>query len=190
MMKHLNAKYYVSTITAAAHWGASHQASMSFQIITDKVVKKTLFQRTRLEFITKKENFPEEGVQKVSGVGGYYLISSPELTSLDLIRYYKKSGYYNNVATIISDLAPKWNRAKMIFLSKKLDIPATSLQRLGYLLDEIILLPQKGKYLEQALSKKSHNKGTLVPLKKNKKRSDYFYNEKWKLFINTTVEPD
>ena len=70
MMRHLGVKYYVSTITAAAYWGASHQASMSFQIITNKVVKDTHFKKNQLEFITKKDTFPEKGIERVSGIGG------------------------------------------------------------------------------------------------------------------------
>ena len=57
MMKHLEARYYVGLLAAAAHWGASHQASMSYQVVVDKPVHKIEFRRGRIEFIVKKNTF-------------------------------------------------------------------------------------------------------------------------------------
>ncbi|MBT3982851.1 MAG: hypothetical protein HOE90_15940 [Bacteriovoracaceae bacterium] len=192
MMKFIGREYYIGLLSAAAHWGASHQASMAYQVITDKVVSSITFKRGRIEFVTKGTTFPEKCVDRVASVGGYYLISSPELTAIDLVRFPQVCGYFNNVATVLSDLAEKWDGRKMISLCHDPKIPNVTLQRLGYMLDKILGYEKEAEYIFSPLEKRKYTPAMLSSIKDDKKikRSKFKYDEKWKLYINTQVEPD
>lgn len=190
MMKHINADYYVALLSASSHWGASHQASMSYQVFSNKISKDIIFERGRVEFVTKKDMKFEKWVKKVSTIHGYFNISSSELTAIDLIRFPKKSGHFNNIATILDELAEKWDGRVMASLCFNLAVPTIVLQRLGYILDKVLLLPKESSYVEKALKKRNPAQATLSKLISGKKMSDYIYDEKWKLYINTEVEAD
>lgn len=189
MMMHLEAKYYVGLLSASAYWGASHQASMAYQIVADKVVTPIKFERGRIEFVTKNSPLPTDWIKKEAGMGGYFQISSPELTAIDLVRFPKKSGHLNNVATILSELTEKWDGRTMSSLCHDQYTPTVTLQRLGYILDEILGLKKEANYAEQALKDRKPNR-QMLSLAKKSNRKDTPFNEKWSLYINTTVEPD
>lgn len=192
MMNHLDVKYYVGLLTAAAHWGAGHQSSMSYQIVVDRPVFKVSFKKLRMEFVTKKETFPEKGIQRVAGVGGYFKIASPELTAIDLVRFPKKSGHLSNIATVLKDLVSKWDGRVMFSLCLDSLVPSVTLQRLGYLLDRVLSLEKEAGYISRALHERRFVSALLSQANKEKdsKMSDYKYDEFWKLYINSKVEPD
>jgi len=192
LMNFLGAKYYVALLTAAGRWGASHQASMAYQIITDKVVYPVTLGVGRLQFITKKDTFPEKAIERVTGEGGYFLVSSPELTAIDLLRFPKVSGHLSNIATVLDDLVEKWDGRKMISLCHDSKVPTVTLQRLGFILDKILNYHEEAEYVLKALVKRKISKAILSNAKKNLNliRSEMQFDEKWQLFINTKVEPD
>lgn len=190
MMAHVGADYYVGLLSASAHWGASHQASMRYQILTNKIAKDIIFSRARVEFITKKEMQLDRWIERVSTSLGYFKVSSPELTAIDLIRFYPRCGHLNNVATILEELISRWDGRKMASLCLQEFVPTVVLQRLGYILEEILRLSKESSYVCKALEKRTPVQNTLVKLTEGKKMSDYEYNKKWKLYINTEVEVD
>jgi len=190
MMKLLNAKYYLGLLSAAAFWGASHQSSMSFQVVTNKIVKPIKFEKGRIEFVAKQISFPELGLQKVAGNGGYFLISSPELTAIDLLRFPKRSGHLNNVATILEELCEKWTKENMVKIFSDSSVPTVTLQRLGYLLDIVLKKEKEAGIVEKILAQKHTAPTLLSSSKKVTNLKSLSFNERWKLYINTTVEPD
>jgi len=192
MLKHLDSKYYVGLLSAAAHWGAAHQAAMSYQIVVNKIIKKISYERSRIEFITKKGILPEKWIQRVAGPEGYYNISSPELTAIDLIRFPRRAGHLNNVATVLEDLVEKWDGRKMASLCYETWVPTVTLQRLGYLLDGVLDLRRESNYILPGLEKRAPIPSLLSTNKKNDKVAvkDFEYNNKWSLYLNTQVEPD
>ncbi len=131
-----------------------------------------------------KGTFPKRGIEKIAGVGGYYNISTAELTAFDLIRFPKRSGHLNNIATILEELVEKWDGRKIKSLCN--DVPAATLQRLGYLLD-CLDLQKESKYFENALSNRTP---ASLFLSNSDKRGHYKLNKRWNLYINTCVEPD
>lgn len=190
MMKHLGSRYYVGLLSAASYWGASHQSPMVYYIVAEKVIKPIRLGGLRVEFITKS-NFDEiTETQKVAGVGGYYNVSTPELTAVDLLKFPKKSGHLNNIATILSDLAPKIDFKKLRLLCGKPSTPTALVQRLGFILDTILEVSKADKL--QAALKERKQKRTLLSAskKKEKDHSKYPFNRKWSIYENTTVEPD
>jgi hypothetical protein len=71
-------------------------------------------------------------------------------------------------------------------------VPSVTLQRLGYLLECILELNKEAEYMARALEKRGPSPSLLsqVSKKKGVRMSDYSYNDRWKLYINTEVEPD
>jgi hypothetical protein len=189
MMSYLGVRYYVGLLSAAAYWGASHQSNMSYQIVVDKFMADISFQKSRIEFITKKGTFPKYFITRIAGVGGYYNISTSELTAFDLIRFPKRSGHLNNIATILEELSEKWDGRKIQSLCNDPVVPTVTLQRLGYLLD-FLDLQKESKYFERALSNRNSASLFLSNSEKEMKRSHYKLNKRWNLYINTFVEPD
>lgn len=192
MMGHLESRYYVGLLSAAAYWGASHQASMVYCVVAEKVIKPIQLGKMKIEFITKN-NFDEiDEIKKVAGVGGYYLVSSPELTALDLIRFPKKSGHLNNIATVLEDLLEKIDFSKLKTICMKHSTPTSAIQRLGFILDDVLDSSKDSKQILEILANRRASKIFLSVSRKEdlKNSSKYPFNEKWKIYKNTTVEPD
>ena len=188
MMNNLEAKYYVGLLNAAAMKGASHQSVMSFTVVTDKVLKPIKFRGLTIDFITKKHFEDISEIEKVGGRGGYFYISSPELTAIDLIRFPAKSGQLNNIATVLSELNESIKKEKLKTICEKNRTPIATLQRLGYIQDVILKEKDLSECIYKVLIKR---KMQLVPLSiGNKNKTEYAIDKKWNLKINTKVEPD
>lgn len=134
LMRHERHAYYVGLLEAAELHGATHQAVMQFQIITDKRIPKIRAGRSILSFYFRKEMEPiSRALIDRKTDTGRMKISSPELTGLDLLRYAHAAGTIDSIASVLSDLG-----AKMKAQSLKQLAPAferSVVQRLGYLLD-------------------------------------------------------
>lgn len=50
MMSHLGCDYYVGFLSAAAHWGAAHQAVQEYQVVVNRHVLNRDIKRVRLRF--------------------------------------------------------------------------------------------------------------------------------------------
>jgi predicted transcriptional regulator of viral defense system len=188
MMKNLEAKYYVGLLNAAAYKGASHQSVMSFTVVTDKFLKPIKLRGLTIDFITKKHFEDITEIEKVGGRGGYFYISSPELTAIDLIRFPMKSGQLNNIATILSELNESIKKEKLKNICEKSKTPIAALQRLGYIQDVILEEKNLSECIYKVLIKR---KMQIVPLSiGNKNKIESNIDKKWNLKINTKVEPD
>lgn len=106
LMKFHGLPYYVACLSAAALHGAAHQAPQELQVVTTKPIRSITTHRTRIRFLTKKD-LSETQVQDMKTHTGYFKVSTPEATALDLLRYYRCAGYLNNVATVLSELSER-----------------------------------------------------------------------------------
>ncbi|MFW7378356.1 MAG: type IV toxin-antitoxin system AbiEi family antitoxin [Oligoflexus sp.] len=106
---------------------------------------------------------------------------------VDIVRYYRKCGYLNNVATNLDSLVEKWDGRKAKKIFRETFVSTSSLQRLGYLLDEVLGHEKPDNYVENALKERKVFPVDLDPTFKTK--SDEI-NNKWKIKVNTKVEPD
>lgn len=188
MMKHLKARYYVGLLNAAAYKGASHQAVMSYTVVADKFLKPIKLKGLTIDFITKKNFEDITEIEKVGGLGGYFYISSPELTAIDLIRFPKKSGQLNNIATVLSELNESIKKEKIKDVSEKNRTPVAALQRLGYILDVVLGEKKLSDVIYKVVVKR---KMQLIPLAIDKgANKETAIDKKWNLKINARVEPD
>ena len=134
LMRHEGRPYYVGLLKAAEFYGASHQAVMEFQVMTDKRMPELLVGRSRIVFFYRKD------MEAISaGIGdrktdtGRMKVSSIELAALDLSRYPRAAGGIDHVATVLSELGGKIDPEKLNSLSVSFE--RSVVQRLGYLLE-------------------------------------------------------
>jgi predicted transcriptional regulator of viral defense system len=133
LMRHEGRPYYVGLLKAAELHGATHQAVMEFQIITDKRLPKIRAGRSAIAFYYRKDMPAVSGaIEDRKTDTGSVKISSIELTMLDLVRYPRAAGGLDNIATIISDLGEHIDPGKLANLSAAFE--RSVIQRLGYLL--------------------------------------------------------
>jgi predicted transcriptional regulator of viral defense system len=133
LMRHENRSYYVGLLKAAELHGASHQAVMEFQVVTNRQMPGIHAGRSKIAFYFKKD-MPAvaAGIEERKTETGKMKVSSVELTLLDLLRYPHASGGLDNILTIFSDLGSKLNPEAMAVLSRAFD--RSIVQRAGYLL--------------------------------------------------------
>jgi predicted transcriptional regulator of viral defense system len=134
LMRHEGRPYYVGLLKAAELHGATHQAVMQFQVVTDKRLPKIRVGRSAIAFYYRKDiGVVGEGVEDHKTDTGRMKVSSVELTLLDLLRYPRAAGGLDNIATIVSDLGDRTDPGKLATLSPAHERSVA--QRLGYLLD-------------------------------------------------------
>jgi hypothetical protein len=134
LMRHEGHPYYVGLLKAAELHGATHQAVMEFQVVTDKRIPKIHAGRSIISFVYRKDiaSIAPAIIDHKTDTGRMK-ISSPELTALDLLRYAHVAGSLDSIATVLSDLGAKLRAAQLVALAPAFE--RSVLQRLGYLLD-------------------------------------------------------
>jgi predicted transcriptional regulator of viral defense system len=136
LMRHEHQAYYVGLLKAAELHGATHQAVMEFQVVAGKRLPKIHAGRNLIVFYYRKDmRAVAGGLEDHKTDTGTMKISTVELTALDLLRYPQAAGGIDNIATVLTDLGPKIDAAKLAALSQKAERPVA--QRLGYLLDRL-----------------------------------------------------
>lgn len=189
LMKSLDRKYYVALLNAAALHGASHQQPQEFFVVTEyPVLRATNKKGLKINYISTGQLPPETLTEKKKTETGYITVSNPLLTAIDLIYYEKIIGGLNRASTVINELMEvvKRNHVTDDFIQYA---SVSSLQRLGFVLEEVL---NKKDIAERifSLCKKAGIKFYLIPLKASGKKNKEIVNEKWKLIINTKVEPE
>ena len=188
MMKNLNRPYYVGLLNAAALHGAGHQQPQTFCVVSNfPVLRPTIRKGIRINYLTIKD-VPIQYIEKLKTETGYVNVSSPELTATDLVQYEKHVGGLNRVATVLNELSEAIRPEKLNkdFLE---NIPTSTIQRLGYLMEYEL----DKKELADTLFKAMKNLGKVfyrIPLKSNKATKGYETNERWKVVLNTEIEID
>jgi hypothetical protein len=121
-------------LKAAELHGATHQAVMEFQVVTDKRIPKIHAGRSIISFVYRKDiTSIAPAIVDHKTDTGRMKISSPELTALDLLRYAHVAGSLDSIASVLSDLGAKLRDAPLVALAPAFE--RSVLQRLGYLLD-------------------------------------------------------
>ena len=136
LMKHENENYYVALLNAAEHYGAFHQAVNEFQVITSKRIPELKIGRSRIAFFYRKDlSGVAAGIERRCTEEGIMQMSSPALTTLDLLRYPQAVEGLDSIATMLRKLASQIDRKQLASLSNQIERPVV--QRLGFLLDHL-----------------------------------------------------
>jgi predicted transcriptional regulator of viral defense system len=184
LMKHLNQPYYVGFISAAQYYGAAHQKPQRFQVVTSKTRSPIHCGRVYVEFIANK-HAAEMPIKKFNTSAGTINVAIPEVIAADIVSMPQHAAGINNTATILADLAEEIDIQRLIELTKHRR-ELFWLQRLGYLL-EFLSFTQLANEISKILSDKQLHWARLVSQAKYKPLQR---NKKWKIIVNTKVEPD
>jgi predicted transcriptional regulator of viral defense system len=136
LMHYEGRPYYVGLLKAAELHGATHQAVMEFQVVTDRQLPRIRAGRSFISFHYRKDlKAVSDGIRPHKTDTGSMMVSSPELTALDLVRYSHAAGGLDAVATILVDLGETLDGAKLASLAAHFE--RAVVQRLGYLLERL-----------------------------------------------------
>ena len=191
-MKYEERSYYVSLLKAAELHGASHQAVMEFQVMTDKRMPTIKAGRSIISFYYRKNlDAFNNAIDQYPSDAGPMRVSSAELTALDLVRYPHAAGGLDHIATVLSDLSERINARKLVQLAPHFE--RSVVQRLGYLLERFGS-PQRAYSLRKALQR--YKRVPWVKLDPARSSDPDFTpapierNSTWRVIVRRHPEPD
>ena len=137
LMRREGQPYYVGLLKVAELHGATHQAVMEFQVVSNKRLPKIRAGRNLIVFYFRKEmEAVTAGIEDRKTDTGTMKISSAALTALDLLRQHPQaSGGMDHVATVLSDLGGSIDPEQLAAFSPLVERPVV--QRLGHLLERL-----------------------------------------------------
>ncbi len=183
LMRHLGRRYYVALLTAAALNGAGHQQPMAFQVIADAVERDIEVDRVRVDFHVSNL-MGDAATQTMQTETGSMVVSTPETTAFDLVRFPAASGYWSNIATVLSELAEQLDPAQLVAGAAR--VARSDTQRLGWLLDFL-----ERRDLADALADVLWDKRLVpTPLSTVRDTAAAPLDPRWRVLVNDVVEPD
>ena len=143
-----------------------------------------------VDFI-KNKYLERTPTQQITVRTGYLNISTPEGTAMDLLKFVRKSGGLNHIATVLTELIEVINPDKLLDLAKRTH-SIGCIQRLGYLLE--IIDPIETNIRDQCvdLLQSYIQSQTIrsVLLNNHLPKNDFPTHPIWKVIQNTKVESD
>jgi len=187
LMQYIDKPYYIGLLSAAALYGAAHQQPQEFFVVTSSKQASTKKKGLKINFI-KKKNIPDNLIEKRKTEAGYVNLSNPLLTAADLIYYNNRIGGLNRATTVIDELVEVM-KPKNINQELIQNVPMATLQRLGFILEDILRQHDLSEKLYNQLQKRK-NKLYMQPLKSGMATNGFSKNRKWKIIVNTNIEID
>ncbi len=185
LMGYLGKPYYAGLLTAAQIHGAAQQQPQVFQVVTPVNRKQIVCGKVAIQFIAKRSmNGTPKSLFKTAS--GFFFVSTPEITAMDLTAYPHHSGGLSNLATSIGLLCEKMDVRKLRDGIKSLGETAP-VQRLGYLLDQVLKRRDLALPLLKIVRKEA---GAVVPLVPSLPRQGARIDRRWKVLVNAEVELD
>lgn len=187
LMKFLERDYYVGLLNAAVYHGAAHQQPQDFSVITKgSHLRKIYNNKVSIRFYIKKEWAKEDIIQQKVNTG-YLNISSPELTALDIVNYFNEVGGFNRIATILEELVESMEGKEIAKTAQRYE-QVVAVQRLGYLLEEVLQQPALSNSLFEYLQSVKFFPVLLRPQKE--KPDSMTTGNRWKVVPNVEIETD
>ena len=184
LMAYLEQPYYVGLLSAASLQGAAHQQPQQFQVVTTTPQREVRKKGLAIRFFFKT-NFKATRATPIKVQTGHILVSSPEATALDLIRYTRSIGGLDRVMTVLQELGESMDTAKLVD-AVKAEGTLVCAQRLGWLLEKSGYAALV-KELAGFIGDKNPPFTKLVP---SLPATDSQRDTRWRLLINTDVEGD
>lgn len=180
MMNHLDCGYYVGFLSAAAHWGAAHQAVQEYQVVVNRHVLDRDIERLRLRF-HQIRHLEERDTVRVAGTQAMLTVATPNQCAVDLIDAPSWGGGFSNVATVLAEL-PDLDGAQLAQLAERRVRPIA--QRLGWLLEHV----DAEVDLEPLDALVRSRKRTVLLDARRARQGER--DERWGVVVNTHVEAD
>lgn len=188
LMKFLKRPYYISLLSAAALYGAAHQAPQVFMVNTTfPALRPSAKKNSKIKFISVKE-IPAPLLEQKKTESGYVQVSSPELTVLDLVNFAKQIGGLSRAATVINELV-EYVRLEKINEQLASHAETSTLQRIGYIADKILHQQPLADAVEN-ICQKLNLKFFRVSLMAKAKRYGFPCDDRWKVIENSVIEID
>ena len=190
LMKHWNLAYYTSLLSAAAYHGAAHQQPQVFQVMVEKQIRPINCGNVCVQFI-KNKNLNCGVTQTINVPTGSLVVSTPETTAMDLVKYQQQAGGLSHIATVLTELLEAIDSMRLLELAKQ-SLTIAWVQRLGYLIeltepDDI----EKRNGIIALLRKYIETKAPqVIPLNPNIPMTGFPRNIDWNVAINTEIESD
>jgi predicted transcriptional regulator of viral defense system len=186
MMQLLKRPYYIGLLNAAAWYGAAHQQPQKYAVIVPPPVLPAIRKPyASIEFIYKKSWQQKDIVQQKTNAG-YVMVSSPELTALDLCYYSRHAGGINQVATVLQELSEEIDANKLVEVAERY-FSRMAVQRVGYLL-ELLGYEEKVLPLKEWLRYQKYHAALLETGDKNHKSK--ITGNDWRVIVNAEIESD
>ena len=125
--------YYLALLSAAAHYGAAHQAIQATQVMVQKPRRPLALGRVRIQFFVKR-TMPITPVARIPADYSVLNVSSPDATLLDLVRYAKRLGGVARALQVISELVGRCTSGGLQEALDRDDAVANA-QRVGFMLE-------------------------------------------------------
>jgi predicted transcriptional regulator of viral defense system len=184
LMKWLDKPYYIGLLSAAALYGSAHQQPQEFFVVTTAPAMRSIEKKGyKINFIVKK-SWQDKFISEVKTDTGFVKVSSPELTVIDLVGYYKNIGGLTRATEVIKDLIPLINQRKFKALLQS-DLAVATIQRTGYILDLLNCSEKLTEAVREVLKKKVTYWIPLVPVYNRKTMNKI---NKWKIDENLKLE--
>ncbi len=186
LMKFLGRDYYVGLLSAAMYHGAAHQQPQTQFIVSEPPYLRPIKNKQQSILFCLKKSWNSEYIHQQKTDAGYINISSPALTALDLIFYSDRIGGINRAITVLAELVTEI-KPNMLTETAKNFSQTTTLQRLGYLLEEVLQEIELADAVYGALSDRKFYPALLNPKtdSENQKAPS-----RWKIIPNMKVEID
>ena len=189
LMRYLQRPYYVGLLNAASYYGAAHQQPQVFSVITSFPPLRDTFKKgIYITYISKRKNIPQSWLEPIRTESGDIQVSRPELTAADIITFQNKIGGLSRASTILFELAETLD-FKLLDEQFFSFVPVATIQRLGYLCENI--LEQSKKAEDLYIKAQEYGCGfQKVPLKSGKDSDKSIIDKRWKIILNEQVEID
>lgn len=188
LQRHLGKPYYMSLLSAAEMHGAAHQRpQVEFVTTTLPRASTSKDLNPHIRWVYRSP-VPDEFICVRNGDGGVIRYSSPELTALELVQYEHLVGGLGAVATVLSELVECIDFSKEQISRIFSVVKDRTVQRTGYLLDEVLGESKQADALHEAARKQMPRmKWTLLSSRSNERERGE--SARWKIKVNAEVEP-
>jgi predicted transcriptional regulator of viral defense system len=175
--------YHVALLSAAQFHGAAHQRPQRFQVMVGMPIPSIECGNVAVDFFVRGDVRGAATVT-VNTPRGFVVVSSPEVTALELVGYQKNAGGLNNVCTVLTELGESIDPARLVIEAAK--VPLAWVQRLGFLL-ELSGHHDLAGSLQPFVREHARR---VVALDASSTRTGARRSTTWLVAINTDVEPD
>jgi len=183
LMEWRQIRYYAGLLTASQYHGAAHHRPQEFQVMVEKNQRPIVCGSVRVAFMARKK-VRAVPVQSFNTPRGTILVSTIEATAVDLAGYPQHAGGFDQVATILVELAEKIDPERLVAAAKIAPLPWA--QRLGYLLERVDAKEQVS-LLKVYVRENARDWTPLVP---SARRARAPHADDWLLYVNVDVEPE
>ena len=185
LMRHLDVRYYVGWLSAAALFGSTHQAPQVFQVAVGRHVRDRVIGRSRFEF-HHRGALTHTATEQLATPSGFTTVSTVTATALDVLTDVTIAGGLNNAATVAIELSEHPDFSVHDALERAPHSPIATIRRLGWILEHhaenSLDLDALARLSDQAAPSPSRLNPTLSlrgPI-----------DQRWNLSINDDLEVD